>query len=117
MIVLSPKFAGAVRLAPELFGGDALVARRGMTLLSPEDPPREAQRESARAIVLLALGFLVQLVGYLVDGGWWLLLLAGAVIVTAYIGGRLVGDTVAMSWLHRRARSGAAPDASSARSS
>ena len=29
---------------------------------------------------------------------------AGALLLaTAYLGGKLVGDTVAMSWLHRRA--------------
>jgi glycosyltransferase A (GT-A) superfamily protein (DUF2064 family) len=45
----------------------------------------------------------VQLVGYAIDGGWWLLGLALGVIVLAALVGRAVADTHVTSWLHRQA--------------
>lgn len=69
-------------------------------------PRREAHQESARFTVgfaLLAAGVIVQLVGYAVDGGWWLLGLAIGVIVLAAAVGRVIADAPVTSWLHRQA--------------
>jgi|SRR5579862_580657 len=70
------------------------------------EPVREAQQEAARFTVgsaLLALGVIVQLVGYAVDGGWWLLGLAAGVVLLAAAVGRAIADDPVTSWLHRKA--------------
>jgi len=51
---------------------------------------------------LLAAGQ-IKLVGYAVDGGWWLLGLAIGVIVLAAAVGRVIADAPVTSWLHRQA--------------
>ena len=107
VVGLAIETAGATLLAADVLTRDPFaIARRGLTLLSPEDPPREAQREPARAVVgfgLLAFGVVVQLVGYAVDGGIWLLAVAAVIGGCAYVAGRAVGDGFVTSLLHRRA--------------
>jgi hypothetical protein len=107
VIGLAIEVAGATLLAAEVLTQDPFaIARRGLTLVSSDEPQREAQREFARALVgfgLLGVGVSVQLVGYAADGGWWLLALAVAVIAVAYLAGRVVGDRFVTSWLHRQA--------------
>jgi hypothetical protein len=107
VIGLSIEVTGAALLAAGVLTRDpSKIATRGMLVLGPDEPAREAQRESARAIVgfgLLAIGVLVQLVGYAADGGWWLLVIGIEVIVAALLLGVLVADGPVTSWLHRQA--------------
>jgi hypothetical protein len=107
VIGLAIEVAGAALLAA---GQIRLVDRTletGSEDVGPSDAPRrEAQRASARFTVgfaLLALGVIVQLFGYAIDGGWWLLGLAAGVIVLAALVGRAVADRRVTSWLHKKA--------------
>ena len=84
VVGLAIEVAGAALLAA---GQIRLVDRTILTprtsVLESGEPRREAQQESARftvGVALLATGVIVQLVGYAVDGGWWLLGLAVGVI-------------------------------------
>ena len=91
--------AGQIRLVDR-----TLAPRRNV----PEsgEPSREAQQESARftvGVALLASGVIVQLFGYAVDGGWWLLGLAVGVILLAALVGRTIADDPMTSWLHNKA--------------
>jgi glycosyltransferase A (GT-A) superfamily protein (DUF2064 family) len=52
---------------------------------------------------LLAVGVIIQLVGYAIDGGWWLVGLAIGVVVLAAVAGRAVADSSVTSWLHHQA--------------
>jgi hypothetical protein len=45
----------------------------------------------------------VQLFGYAVEGGWWLLGLAVGVILLAALVGRAIADDPMTSWLHKQA--------------
>lgn len=70
------------------------------------EPRREAHQVAARftvGFVLLALGVVVQLVGYAIDGGWWLFPVAVGVIALARVVGLAIADTHVTSWLHGRA--------------
>ena len=70
------------------------------------EPRREAQQASARFTVgftLLATGVIVQVFGYAVDGGWWLLGLAVGVVLLAALVGRAIADDPVTSWLHKQA--------------
>jgi hypothetical protein len=92
--------AGQIRLV------DLAIATRGMDIARSGEPRREAQRQAARFTVgfaLLATGVIVQLFGYAVDGGWWLLGLAIGVILLAAVVGRVIADAPVTSWLHRQA--------------
>lgn len=92
--------AGQIRLV------DRTIVAPGARIAQPGEPRREAQQEAARFTVgaaLLAAGVLVQLVGYAIDGGWWLLGLALGVIVLAALVGRAVADAPMTSWLHKQA--------------
>jgi hypothetical protein len=92
--------AGQIRLV------DRTIATRGMNVPHSSEPRREAQQESARFTVgfaLLAAGVVVQLIGYAIDGGWWLLALAVGVIVLAALVGRVIADAPLTTWLHRKA--------------
>ena len=107
VVGLAIEVAGAALLAA---GQIKLVDRtpltRGMSIPQSAEPRREAQQESARFTVgfaLLALGVVVQLVGYAIDGGWWLLGLAVAVIALAAVIGRFIADAPVTSWLHKQA--------------
>jgi hypothetical protein len=107
VIGLAIEVAGAALLAA---GQIRLVDR---TILTPRtnalpsgEPRREAQQEAARFTVgaaLLATGVIVQLIGYAIDGGWWLLGLAVGVIVLAALLGRAIADAPMTSWLHKQA--------------
>jgi hypothetical protein len=107
VIGLAIEVAGAALLAA---GQIRLVDR---TILTPRtnalpsgEPRREAQQEAARftvGVALLATGVIVQLIGYAVDGGWWLLGLAVGVIVLAALLGRAIADAPMTSWLHKQA--------------
>jgi glycosyltransferase A (GT-A) superfamily protein (DUF2064 family) len=64
------------------------------------------QQEAARFTVgfaLLAVGVIVQLFGYAIDGGWWLLGLAVGVTALAAAVGRVIADDPVTSWLHKQA--------------
>lgn len=92
--------AGQIRLVDLTIAPERLKAPRS------GEPQREAQQESARFTVgfaLLALGVIVQLFGYAVDGGWWLLGLAVGVILLAALVGRAIADQPMTSWLHKQA--------------
>jgi hypothetical protein len=92
--------AGQIRLV------DRTVLTPRTTVLPSGEPRREAQQEAARftvGVALLATGVLVQLTGYAIDGGWWLLALAVGVIVLAALVGRAIADAPMTSWLHRQA--------------
>lgn len=75
-------------------------------VIGPDVPARAAQRSAARGIVgfgLLGLGFVVQSFVYAIDGGLWLLLLAVAVVASAFaIAGR-VADGPITTWLWLKA--------------
>jgi hypothetical protein len=79
------------------------IAARGIPYPESGEPQREAQRESARALTgfaLLALGVAVQVVGYAIDGGWGLLVIAVEVIAAALVLGLLVADGPVTSRLY-----------------
>lgn len=107
VVGLAIEVAGAALLAA---GQIRLVDRTILTprtsVLRSGEPRREAQQESARFTVgaaLLATGVIVQLVGYAVDGGWWLLALAVGVVVLAALVGRAIADAPMTTWLHKQA--------------
>jgi uncharacterized transporter YbjL len=103
VVGLAIEIAGAALLAA---GQIRLVDRAIAILGSAAEPRREAQQEAARFTVgfaLLAVGVLVQLVGYAIDGGWWLLGLAVGVIALAIVVGRAIADDPVTTWLHKRA--------------
>ena len=92
--------AGQIRLV------DKTLSAPGVRVTRTGAPQREAQQESARFTVgsaLLALGVIVQLVGYAIDGGLWLLALAVGVIVLAAVVGRAIADAPVTTWLHKEA--------------
>jgi hypothetical protein len=66
-IGLALEVAGGGLLAAEALRRDPFeIARRGMTLVSPDKPRRSEQVSTARAIVgfvILVIGFTVQLLG------------------------------------------------------
>jgi hypothetical protein len=104
VIGLAIEVAGAALLA----AGQIRLVDRSVAARDPQsgEPKREAQREAARFTVgfaLLAAGVLVQLVGYAVDGGWWLLGLALGVLLLAALIGRAIADASVTTWLHKRA--------------
>jgi hypothetical protein len=91
--------AGQIRLVDRSIGTPA--ERSPST-----EPIREAHQAAARFTVgfaLLAVGVIVQLVGYAVDGGWWLLALAFGVVLLAAVIGRAIADDRVTSWLHKKA--------------
>jgi hypothetical protein len=104
VIGLAIEVAGAALLAA---GQIRLVDRTiGTRVAQPSEPGREARQEAARFTVgfaFLATGVVIQLVGYAIDGGWWLLGLAIGVIVLAALVGRRIADEPVTSWLHRQA--------------
>ena len=92
--------AGQIRLV------DSTIATRGMNVRQSGEPKREEQQEAARFTVgftLLAAGVIVQLIGYGIDGGWWLLGLAVGVMLLAALVGRAIANAPMTSWLHKRA--------------
>ena len=98
-----------IGLAIEVAGAALLAAGQIRLVDTPpatREPTREAQQAAARFTVgatLLAGGVLVQLVGYAVDDGWWLLGLGIGVMVLAALAGRALALTRVTTWLHRRA--------------
>jgi hypothetical protein len=107
VIGLAIEVAGAALLAAgQIRLVDRGIATRGMSLDRAAEPRREAQQESARFTVgfaLLATGVVVQLFGYAIDGGWWLLGLAVGVTALAAGLGRVIADEPVTSWLHKQA--------------
>jgi len=107
VIGLAVEVAGAALLAAgQIRLVDRTIATRARSVPPPGGPRREAQQEAARFTVgfaLLAIGVIVQLVGYAVDGGWWLLGLAIGVMLLAALVGRVIADAPMTSWLHRQA--------------
>jgi hypothetical protein len=92
--------AGQIRLV------DRTLTTRGRNVPRSGEPTREAQEEAARFTVgaaLLAVGVIVQLVGYASDGGWWLLGLAIGVFALAALAGRAIADAPLTTWLHKQA--------------
>jgi hypothetical protein len=106
VIGLALETAGGGLLAAEAYQRDPLeVARRGMTLISPDEPSRQAQLATARAIVgfgILVLGLLVQLLGYFSDEGWFLIV-AVVIAPVAFYAGRVLADGPVASRLHGQA--------------
>jgi hypothetical protein len=104
-----------VGLAIEVAGAGLLAAGqirlvdgtiRGIDSSQSTEPIREAHQASARFTVgfaLLAGGVIVQLFGYAIDGGWWLLGLAVGVVFVAALVGRAIADDAVTSWLHKLA--------------
>jgi hypothetical protein len=93
-----------VGLAIEVAGAALLAAGQIRLVDRTPEPTRDAQQVVARFTVgfaLLAVGVVVQLVGYAVDGGSWLLALG--VIVLAALVGRAIADAPVTSWLHTQA--------------
>jgi hypothetical protein len=107
VVGLAIEVAGAALLAAgQIKLVDRTTVTRGRNVPQSAEPRREAQQESARFTVgfaLLALGVVVQLVGYAIDGGWWLLGLAVGVIALAGLVGRFIADAPVTSWLHKQA--------------
>jgi hypothetical protein len=107
VIGLAIEVAGAALLAAgQIRLVDLTVARQRMTVEESGEPRREAQQQSARftvGVALLATGVIVQLFGYAVDGGWWLLGLAVGVFLLAAVVGRVIADEPMTSWLHKQA--------------
>jgi hypothetical protein len=106
VVGLAIEIAGAALLA----AGQIRLVDRTLTARrigrESGEPRREAQQESARFTVgaaLLATGVIVQLLGYAVDGGWWLLGLAVGVFFLAALIGRAIADEPMTSWLHKQA--------------
>ena len=92
--------AGQIRLIDKTITVPQVAVQPGA------EPQREAHQEAARFTVgstLLAVGVLVQLVGYAVDGGLWLLGVAVGVIVLAAVVGRAIADAPMTTWLHKQA--------------
>jgi len=103
VIGLAIEVAGAALLAA---GQIRLVDLTVVTRETTVEPRREAHQVAARFTVgflLLALGVVVQLVGYAVDGGWWLVVVAIGVVAVARVIGLAIADTKVTTWLHGRA--------------
>lgn len=99
VVGLSIEIAGAALLAA---GQIRLVDRTLIPLRNSREsgePRRAPQLESARftvGVALLATGVIVQLFGYAVHGGWWLLGLAvGVILLAALVGRPELGATLA----------------------
>lgn len=107
VIGLAIEVAGAALLAAgQIRLVDRTIATRGTEVPQSDEPRREAQQVAARFTVgfaMLATGVIVQLVGYAIDGGWWLLGLAIGVIVLAAVIGRAIALAPVTSWLHNQA--------------
>ena len=107
VIGLAIEVAGAALLAAgQIRLVDMTLAASRMNVPRSGEPRREAQQQAARftvGVALLAVGVTTQLVGYAIDGGWWLLGLAAGVIVLAALVGRAIADAPMTSWLHRQA--------------
>ncbi len=106
VVGLAIELAGAVLLAAgQIRLVDRTIMKR-VDIPTVGEPRREAQQEAARftvGVALLAAGVFVQLIGYAIDGGWWLLGLAIGVIVLAAAVGRAIADDPMTSWLHKQA--------------
>ena len=106
VIGLAIEVAGAALLAAgQIRLVDRATAARGVTA-NRSEPTREGQQEAARFTVgfaLLAAGVSVQLIGYAIDGGWWLVVLAVGVMLLAAVVGRIIADAPVTSWLHKQA--------------
>lgn len=103
---LSIEVAGAALLAAGQIRLVDLTLTPRRNVRESGEPSREAQQESARftvGVALLGTGVIVQLFGYAVDGGWWLLGLAVGVMLLAALLGRAVADQPMTSWLHKQA--------------
>ena len=107
VIGLAIEVAGAALLAAgQIRLVDRTIGARADDVPPSSEPRREAQQAAARFTVgfaLLASGVIVQLVGYAIDGGWWLLGLAVGVILLAAFTGRGIADASVTSWLHSKA--------------
>jgi hypothetical protein len=107
VIGLAIEVAGAALLAAgQIRLVDLTMARPRMSVPQSGEPQREAQQHAARftvGVAFLAIGVIVQLVGYAIDGGWWLLGLAAGVLVLAALVGRAIADAPVTTWLHRQA--------------
>jgi hypothetical protein len=102
------EISGGALIAGEiLFASGEDVAARGITFPSGE-PAVEAQRGPAMKWVgfgLLLTGFVVQLVGYVVDSDYyWFFAVAPAVILTTFIAGHLAANPIARLRHHRATR-------------
>jgi hypothetical protein len=107
VIGLSIEISGAALVAGEvLFASGEEIAARKMTFPSSGTPFVEAQRGPALTwigVAVLALGFALQLVGYVVSSDdYWFFALAPVVIVATFFGGRALAAPVARLQ-HRRA--------------
>ena len=107
VIGLGIEFAGAVLLAAgQIKLVDLTIVPHDLKAPGSEEPRREAQQQAARftvGVALLATGVMVQLVGYALDGGWWLVGLGIGVLVLAALVGRAIADAPMTSWLHKQA--------------
>jgi hypothetical protein len=107
VIGLAIEVAGAALLAAgQIKLVDRVIATRGLSPDRALAPRREVQQEAARFTVgfaLLAVGVVVQVFGYAIDGGWWLLGLAVGVTALAAAVGRVIADDPVTSWLHKQA--------------
>jgi hypothetical protein len=107
VIGLAIEVAGAALLAAgQIKLVDRVIATRGLSPDRALAPRREVQQEAARFTVgfaLLAVGVIVQVFGYAIDGGWWLLGLAVGVTALAAAVGRVIADDPVTSWLHKQA--------------
>lgn len=106
VVGLSIEVAGAALLAAGQIRLVDLTLTPRRNVRESGEPSREAQQESARftvGVALLGTGVIVQLFGYAVDGGWWLLGLAVGVMLLAALLGRAVADQPMTSWLHKQA--------------
>jgi hypothetical protein len=107
VIGLAIEVAGAALLAAgQIKLVDRVIATRGLSPDRALPPRREVQQEAARFTVgfaLLATGVIVQVFGYAIDGGWWLLGLAVGVTALAAAVGRVIADDPVNSWLHKQA--------------
>jgi hypothetical protein len=82
-------------------------ARLGVLTTGPDEPPLHAFREIGftwLGVALLSIGFLLQLLGYLIDAAdWTLVVIAVAIVVGATLVGWLAATRFASPWFHRRA--------------
>lgn len=97
---------GALLAGPIVLVGRREIARRGV-LFPSGGPTLGKARELAltrAGLGLLAIGFLLQLGGYVVSSGdAWFLVVAAAVIVGAGVGGWFLAVRVAAVRIHARA--------------
>jgi hypothetical protein len=107
VIGISCEISGAFLVAGDFIFAKAWeIAARDMTFPSSGQPRRESQRGAAFAIVgvtLIATGFLLQLIGYIVQAHdkWFILVAAAVVIVTFSLGWWLARGLI-MDTLHGR---------------